>query len=92
MTWNWFKDRSLREMAARCVLTIAIFQLAITSCCAANGIIWRKQKQEFVQLLSIPEFAALQDLAKHKAEESRDMTNEVVKAVFYEVRRSTMSN
>lgn len=67
---------------------ITIFQLAIISCCAVSGKIWLKQKQEFVQLFSIPQFAALQEenLAKHQEVEIRDMKNEIVRAVYYEVR------
>lgn len=74
-------------MAAQFVLTIAIFQLAIWSCYAVNGLIWRKQQQEFVQLFSIPEFAAFQkeNLAKRQSE-LRDMRGEVMKAVYFEVR------
>ena len=78
-------------MAARFVLTIAIFQLVIVSCCAVNGIIWRKQKQEFVQLFSIPQFAVLheENLAKSRAEERLNMKNEIIKAVYYEVRKNS---
>ncbi|XP_011871309.1 PREDICTED: glutamate receptor 2-like [Vollenhovia emeryi] len=74
-------------MATRFVLTVAVFQLTIWDCCAVNGIIWRKRQQEFVQLFSIPEFAALQreNLAKHRAIEMQNMRGEVVKAVYYEV-------
>lgn len=70
---------------------ITIFQLAIISCCAVSGIIWLKQKQEFVQLFSIPQFAVLQEenLAKHHAVEILDMKNEVVRAVYYEVRNES---
>lgn len=81
-------DISLQGMTIRFVITIAIFQFAISECYAVNGIIWRKQKQEFVQLFSIPQFAALQkeNLAKRRAMEMQDMSGEVVKAVSYEVR------
>lgn len=74
-------------MIEKCVLTIVVFQLAIISCCAVGGIIWLKQKQEFVQLFSIPQFAALQkeNLAK-RAETISDMKNEIIRAVYYEVR------
>lgn len=74
-------------MTARVLLTIAILQLAIWDCYAVNGVIWRKQQQKFVQLFSIPEFAALQkeNLAKRRAIEMQDMKGEVVKAVYYEV-------
>ncbi|KAL6446371.1 hypothetical protein ACFW04_001153 [Cataglyphis niger] len=79
-------------MIARCILMITIFQLAIISCCAVSGIIWLKQKQEFVQLFSIPQFAVLQEenLAKHHAVEIRDMKNEVVRAVYYEEKNMVM--
>lgn len=73
----------------RCVLTIAIFQLAIMdSCYAASGIIWRKREQKFVRLFTIPQFAALQEarMAESRALESLDMRNETIKAVYYEVR------
>jgi len=75
-------------MAMRFVLTVAIFQLAIWGCYAVNGIIWHKQHQEFVQLFSISQFAALQkeNLAKRRAIEMPDMSGEVVKAVYYEVK------
>lgn len=78
----------IRKMVVRCILTITIFQLAIIGCCAVSGIIWLKQKQEFVQLFSIPQFATLQEenLAKSQAIEIHDMKNEVVRAVYYEVR------
>lgn len=74
-------------MAMQCILTITIFQLAIIGCCAVSGLIWLKQKQEFVQLFSISQFATLQkeNLAKRRAVEVRDMRNEVVRAVYYEV-------
>jgi len=81
-------DKGSQGMATRFVLTVAIFQLAIRGCYAVNGIIWRKQHQEFVQLFSIPQFAALQEenLAKRRAIEMPDMSGEVVKAVYYEVK------
>lgn len=76
------------KMAVQCILTITVFQLAIIGCCAVSGIIWLKQKQEFVQLFSIPQFATLQkeNLAKRRALEMRDMKNEVVRGIYYEVR------
>lgn len=75
-------------MAARFILTVAIFQLVIWTCYAVSGIIWHKQQQEFVQLFSIPQFAALQEenLAKRRALEMQDMRGVVVKTVYYEVR------
>lgn len=78
-------------MIGRCMLTITVFQFAIIGCCAVNGIIWLKQKQEFVQLFSIPQFADLQkeNLAKRRAIKIRDMKNEIVRAVYYEVRRDS---
>jgi len=74
-------------MVERCMLTITVFQFAIIGCCAVSGIIWLKQRQEFVQLSSIPQFAALQkeNLAKRRAIKIRDMKNEIVRAVYYEV-------
>ncbi|XP_018059913.1 PREDICTED: uncharacterized protein LOC108694766 [Atta colombica] len=66
---------------------VATLQLAIWDCYAVNGIIWHKQQQEFVQLFSIPQFAALQkeNLAKRQTViEKLDMSGEVVKAVYYE--------
>ncbi|XP_011069076.1 PREDICTED: uncharacterized protein LOC105154957 [Acromyrmex echinatior] len=74
-------------MTTRFVLMVAILQLAIWDCYAVNGIIWHKQQQEFVQLFSIPQFAALhkENLAKRQAViEKLDMSGEVVKAVYYE--------
>ena len=76
-------------MTTRFVLMVATLQLAIWDCYAVNGIIWHKQQQEFVQLFSIPQFAALQkeNLAKRQTViEKLDMSGEVVKAVYYEVR------
>jgi len=63
-----------------------VFQLAIIGCCAVSGIIWLKQKQEFVQLSSIPQFAALQKENLAKREMISNMKNEIVRAVYYEVR------
>ncbi|XP_025073478.1 glutamate receptor 1-like [Pogonomyrmex barbatus] len=79
-------------MTARFFLTVAIFLFAISNCYAVHGIIWRKQKQEFVQLFSIPQFAALQkeNIAKHRAMEMQDMSGVVVKAVYYEVKNIVM--
>ncbi|XP_072759176.1 uncharacterized protein [Anoplolepis gracilipes] len=79
-------------MVVRCILKIMIFLLSIMGCCAVNGIIWLKQKQEFVQLFSIPQFAALQEehLAKHRAVEILDMKNVVVRAVYYEEKNMVM--
>ncbi|CAL1673901.1 unnamed protein product [Lasius platythorax] len=79
-------------MAVQCILTITVFQLAIIGCCAVSGIIWLKQKQEFVQLFSIPQFATLQkeNLAKRRALEMRDMKNEVVRAIYYEEKNMVM--
>ncbi|KYM88788.1 hypothetical protein ALC53_02553 [Atta colombica] len=74
-------------MTTRFVLMVATLQLAIWDCYAVNGIIWHKQQQEFVQLFSIPQFAALQkeNLAKRQTViEKLDMSGEVVKAVYYE--------
>ncbi|KAG5342852.1 GLRK protein, partial [Acromyrmex charruanus] len=74
-------------MTTRFILMVAILQLAIWDCYAVNGIIWHKQQQEFVQLFSIPQFAALhkENLAKRQAViEKLDMSGEVVKAAYYE--------
>lgn len=79
-------------MATRFVLMVTILQLAIWDCYAVSGIIWHKQQQEFVHLFSIPQFAALQkeNLIKRQAViEKLNMNGEVVKAVYYEVRRVT---
>ncbi|GAB1860040.1 Glutamate receptor 1-like [Camponotus japonicus] len=79
-------------MVERCMLTITVFQFAIIGCCAVSGIIWLKQRQEFVQLSSIPQFAALQkeNLAKRRAIKIRDMKNEIVRAVYYEEKNMIM--
>ncbi|XP_025263452.1 uncharacterized protein LOC112637613 [Camponotus floridanus] len=67
-----------------------VFQLAIIGCCAVSGIIWLKQKQEFVQLFSIPQFAALQKENLAKREIISDMKNEIVRAVYYEEKNMVM--
>ncbi|XP_077273110.1 glutamate receptor ionotropic, kainate glr-3-like isoform X1 [Temnothorax americanus] len=79
-------------MATRFVLTVAIFYLMIWDCYAVSGVIWHKQQQKFVQLFSIPEFAALhqENLAKRRATEKSDMSGEVVKAVYYEEKNIVM--
>ncbi|KYM99095.1 putative glutamate receptor [Cyphomyrmex costatus] len=79
-------------MATRFVLMAANLQLLIWDCYAVNGIIWHKQRQEFVQLFSIPQFAVLQkeNLAKLRAMEKLDMKGEVVKAVYYEEKNMVM--
>ncbi|XP_039315003.1 uncharacterized protein LOC120359819 [Solenopsis invicta] len=73
-------------MAVRFVVTVAIFQLAISSCYAVTGVIWHKQQQKFVQLFSIPQFAAFrkENLATKYSLEKRNLTGEVVKVVYYE--------
>ncbi|KAH0949368.1 hypothetical protein HN011_000740 [Eciton burchellii] len=71
----------------RCVLTLTILQLVIATCSAANGIIWRKEEQKFVQLSNIPQFAVLltESLVKrHEMENIRNMKGKVIKATFYE--------
>lgn len=73
-------------MIEKCMLTIMVLQLAIIGCCAVSGIIWLKQKQEFVQLSSIPQFAALQKENLATPERISDMKNEIIKVVYYEVR------
>ena len=72
----------------RLVVTVAIFQLAISSCYAVTGVIWHKQQQKFVQLFSIPQFAALhkENLAKQHSLETQNLRGEVVKVVYYQVR------
>ncbi|XP_024889032.1 uncharacterized protein LOC112465629 [Temnothorax curvispinosus] len=64
----------------------------IWDCYAVSGVIWHKQQQKFVQLFSIPEFAALHQeiLAKHRATEKPDMSGEVVKAVYFEEKNMVM--
>ncbi|EFN71204.1 hypothetical protein EAG_13507 [Camponotus floridanus] len=49
-------------------------------------------RQEFVQLSSIPQFTALQkeNLAKRRAIKIRDMKNEIVRAVYYEEKNMIM--
>ncbi|XP_011706807.1 PREDICTED: uncharacterized protein LOC105461984 [Wasmannia auropunctata] len=76
----------------RFVFTVVIFQLAIWRCYAVNGIIWSKQQQEFVQLFSIPQFAALQEenLSKRRAMEMQDMRGEIVKAVYHQEKNMIM--
>lgn len=83
-------------MVTRFILIIAIFQLAIWDCYAVNGVIWRKQQQEFVQLFSIPEFAALQKENLAEQKNLHSIRGKVVKAAYFEVRmcvlkRSTYS-
>jgi hypothetical protein len=75
----------------RFVVTVVIFELAISSCYAVTGVIWHKQKQKFVQLFSIPQFAALQkeNLARQRSLEMQNLKGEVVKVVYYEVRTHT---
>lgn len=71
-------------MATGRILRLTIFQLAIANCHAVSGVIWRKQEQEFVGL-----FAALQEknLANYRAIKTQNFNKDVIKAVYYEVRK-----
>ena len=72
----------------RFVVTVAIFQLAISSCYAMTGVIWHKQKQKFVQMFSIPQFAAFREenLTRQHSLKTQNLKGEVVKVVYYQVR------
>jgi len=75
----------------RCVLMLTILQLIIAVCSAANGIIWSKEEQKFIQLSNIPQFAVLEAenlVKRRKMENIRDMEGEIIKAAFYEVLRA----
>ncbi|EZA52819.1 hypothetical protein DMN91_002220 [Ooceraea biroi] len=70
---------------------LVILQLAIAICSAVSGLIWCKEKQEFVEIFSIPQFAALQKENVIKSDiEIHDMKNEVIRAVYYEEKNLVM--
>lgn len=61
-----------------------------------NGVIWDKTMEDFVPIVSIPTFAALNQevLNRSRAEEVHDFQGKTVRITYYEVkpRRNICSN
>ncbi|XP_046829237.1 glutamate receptor ionotropic, kainate glr-3-like [Vespa crabro] len=70
----------------RVYLILALLQYIFDNVLAANGLIWDKYRQNFVQLYSIPRFAALNDeiQAKRRRSELYIFHHEPIRVAYYE--------
>ncbi|XP_047366643.1 glutamate receptor ionotropic, kainate glr-3-like isoform X2 [Vespa velutina] len=70
----------------RVSLILALLQYIFDNGLAANGLIWDKYRQNFVQLYSIPRFAALNEeiQARRRRSELYIFHHEPIRAAYYE--------
>ncbi|KAK2577945.1 hypothetical protein KPH14_012255 [Odynerus spinipes] len=74
-------------MIVRASLILTIFQCNFGNDIATGGLIWSKYQQNFVQLYTIPRFAALMSeaQARYRSFEFYNMHKESVRASYNEV-------